>query len=135
MEANIKVAKQITGRDLFKENADVVLLDDNFASLINGIMKSEFVLIVRNFRLNFQTYFLIQRIFSANLTFNNLKKCIAYVLSSSLPKLAPLLLFVLVGLPLPLTTVLILCFDLTTNILPALSLLYEKVHSLYSCHD
>jgi hypothetical protein len=63
VEANIKVAKQITGRDLFKENADVVLLDDNFASLINGIMKSELVLIVRNFRLDIQTYFLIQRIF------------------------------------------------------------------------
>ena len=103
-KANIGVAMGISGSDVSKEAADMVLLDDNFSSIVNGVEEGRLI-------------------------FDNLKKSIAYTLSSNIPEIAPFVLFITIGLPMFLTTVLILLIDLGTDMLPAISLAYEKAES------
>lgn len=50
------------------------------------------------------------------LIFDNLKKSIAYTLTSNIPELSPFLMFILFSIPLPLGTVSILCIDLGTDL-------------------
>merc|ERR1712048_340783 len=57
--------------------------------------------------------------------FDNLKKSIAYTLSSNIPEISPFLLYQTTGIPLPLTTVMILLVDLGTDLAPAISLAHE----------
>ena len=85
-KADIGVAMGITGSDVSKEAADMILLDDNFASIVNGVEEGRLI-------------------------FDNLKKSIAYTLTSNIPEVVPFITFVTLNLPLPLTTVLILCID------------------------
>lgn len=98
--ANIGVAMGITGTSVAKDAADMILLDDNFASIVNGVEEGRLI-------------------------FDNLKKSIAYTLSSNIPEISPFLVFILVQCPLPLPTILILCIDLGTDMVPAISLAYE----------
>lgn len=60
------------------------------------------------------------------LIFDNLKKSIAYTLTSNIPEITPFLDFIIAQIPLLLTTVLIFCIDLGTDLLPAISLAYEN---------
>jgi len=60
------------------------------------------------------------------LIFDNLKKSIAYTLSSNIPEITPFILLIILQIPLPLSTVLILAVDLGTDLLPAISLAYER---------
>lgn len=103
-KANIGVAMGISGSDVSKEAADMILLDDNFASIVAGVEEGRLI-------------------------FDNLKKSIAYTLTSNIPEITPFLTFILVGVPLPLTTFLILCIDLGTDLLPAISLAYEEAEA------
>eukprot|EP00178_Gracilaria_changii_P005458 TRINITY_DN189_c0_g1_i3.p1 TRINITY_DN189_c0_g1~~TRINITY_DN189_c0_g1_i3.p1 ORF type:complete len:623 (+),score=123.19 TRINITY_DN189_c0_g1_i3:1951-3819(+) len=103
-KANIGIAMGISGSDVSKEAADMILLDDNFASIMNGVEEG-------------------------HLIFDNFKKSIAYTLTSNIPEITPFLAFIIVQIPLPLTTVLILCIDLGTDLLPAISLAYENPES------
>lgn len=103
-KANIGVAMGISGSDVSKEAADMILLDDNFASIVAGVEEGRLI-------------------------FDNLKKSIAYTLTSNIPEITPFLTFILVGIPLPLTTFLILCIDLGTDLLPAISLAYEEAEA------
>lgn len=103
-KANIGVAMGISGSDVSKEAADMILLDDNFASIVSGVEEGRLI-------------------------FDNLKKSIAYTLTSNIPEITPFIAFVLVQIPPPLTTVLILCIDLGTDLLPAISLAYEQSES------
>ncbi|PXF41383.1 Sodium/potassium-transporting ATPase subunit alpha-3 [Gracilariopsis chorda] len=103
-KANIGIAMGISGSDVSKEAADMILLDDNFASIVNGVEEGRLI-------------------------FDNLKKSIAYTLTSNIPEITPFLAFIIVQIPLPLTTVLILCIDLGTDLLPAISLAYENPES------
>jgi len=98
--ADIGVAMGITGTSVAKDAADMILLDDNFASIVNGVEEGRLI-------------------------FDNLKKSIAYTLSSNIPEISPFLIFILVQVPLPLPTILILCIDLGTDMVPAISLAYE----------
>ena len=82
----------------------MILLDDNFASIVAGVEEGRLI-------------------------FDNLKKSIAYTLSSNIPEIAPFLIFITVGVPLPLSTVLILCVDLGTDMVPAISMAYEEAES------
>jgi len=59
-------------------------------------------------------------------TFSNLKKFISYVLSSNVPEIIPFLLFIIIKIPLGLSTIHILLIDLGTDLAPAISLAYEK---------
>ncbi|WMW25457.1 cation-transporting P-type ATPase [Methanolobus sediminis] len=90
-----------SGTDVAREAADMVLLDDNFATIVNAIEEGRTV-------------------------FDNIKKFIAYILTSNVPEILPFIAFVLLALPLPMNVQLILAIDLGTDILPALSLAVEK---------
>jgi HAD ATPase, P-type, family IC len=98
--ANIGIAMGISGSDVSKQSADMILLDDNFASIVSGIEEGR-------------------------LLFDNLKKSIAYTLTSNVAEVTPFILFILADIPLPLGIVAILCVDLVTNLIPAISLAYE----------
>jgi len=88
--ADIGVAMGISGSDVSKQAADMILLDDNFASIVTGVEEGRLI-------------------------FDNLKKSIAYTLTSNIPEISPFLLFILFNVPLPLGTVTILCIDLGTD--------------------
>lgn len=103
-KADIGVAMGIAGSDVSKQAADMILLDDNFASIVTGVEEGRLI-------------------------FDNLKKSIAYTLTSNIPEISPFLLFILASVPLPLGTVTILCIDLGTDMVPAISLAYEKAES------
>jgi sodium/potassium-transporting ATPase subunit alpha len=103
-KADIGVAMGIMGSEVSKEAADMILLDDNFASIVNGVEEGRLI-------------------------FDNLKKSIAYTLSSNIPEISPFLVQVVAGVPQPLTTVLILCVDLGTDMVPAISMAYETAES------
>lgn len=100
-KADIGIAMGIAGSDVTKQAADMILLDDNFASIVRGVEEGRLI-------------------------FDNLKKSIAYTLSSNIPEISPFLFFLIVGVPLPLGTVTILCIDLGTDMVPAISLAYEQ---------
>lgn len=99
-KGDIGVAMGIAGKDVSKEAADMILMDDNFASIVNGVEEGRLI-------------------------FDNLKKSIAYTLSSNIPEIAPFLCYITMKIPSPLTTVLILCVDLGTDMVPAISMAYE----------
>lgn len=80
----------IAGSDVSKQAADMILLDDNFASIVTGVEEGRLI-------------------------FDNLKKSIAYTLTSNIPEISPFLAFILCDIPLPLGTVTILCIDLGTD--------------------
>jgi sodium/potassium-transporting ATPase subunit alpha len=98
------VAMGIAGSDVSKQAADMILLDDNFASIVVGVEEGRLI-------------------------FDNLKKSIAYTLTSNIPEISPFLTYILFGIPLPLGTVTILCIDLGTDMVPAISLAYEEAES------
>jgi len=100
-KGDIGIAMGIAGKDVSKEAADMILMDDNFASIVNGVEEGRLI-------------------------FDNLKKSIAYTLSSNIPEIAPFLCYITAKLPLPLSTVLILCVDLGTDMVPAISMAYEE---------
>ncbi len=99
--ADIGIAMGIAGTDVAKEAADLILLDDNFASIVAAIEEGRAV-------------------------FDNIRKFLTYILSSNIPELVPYLAFVLFRIPLPLTIIQILAVDLGTDMLPALALGAEK---------
>merc|ERR1712235_29120 len=102
--ADIGIAMGIAGSDVSKQAADMILLDDNFASIVTGVEEGRLI-------------------------FDNLKKSIAYTLTSNIPEISPFLLFILADVPLPLGTVTILCIDLGTDMVPAISMAYEQAES------
>jgi sodium/potassium-transporting ATPase subunit alpha len=103
-KADIGVAMGIAGSDVSKQAADMILLDDNFASIVTGVEEGRLI-------------------------FDNLKKSIAYTLTSNIPEISPFLFFILLDTPLPLGTVTILCIDLGTDMVPAISMAYETAES------
>jgi len=102
--ADIGIAMGIAGSDVSKQAADMILLDDNFASIVTGVEEGRLI-------------------------FDNLKKSIAYTLTSNIPEISPFLAFIITSIPLPLGTVTILCIDLGTDLLPAISLAYEEAET------
>jgi calcium-translocating P-type ATPase len=95
--ADIGIAMGLTGTDVAKEAADMILLDDNFASIIAAIEEGRAV-------------------------YDNIRKFLAYILTSNIPEIVPYLAFALFKIPLPLTIIQILAIDLGTDMLPALGL-------------
>ena len=69
-------------------------------------------------------------LFSGRLIFDNLKKSIAYTLTSNIPEISPFLMFIILDIPLPLGTVTILCIDLGTDMVCEPSLNRMKVQQL-----
>lgn len=95
----------IAGSDVSKQAADMILLDDNFASIVTGVEEGRLI-------------------------FDNLKKSIAYTLTSNIPEISPFLLFILFNVPLPLGTVTILCIDLGTDMVSHFILLFWNPYKI-----
>lgn len=100
-KADIGIAMGITGSDVAKDAADMILLNDDFSSIVIGIEEGRKI-------------------------FDNLRKTASYVLTSNIPELLPFLAFIVMRIPLPLTTVLILCIDLGTDLVPSTSFVFEE---------
>jgi len=99
--ADIGVAMGIAGTDVAKEAADMILTDDNFASIVHAIEEGRAV-------------------------YDNIRRFVTYIFTSNIPELVPFLLFVIFRIPLPLTVMQILAIDLGTDMIPALALGTEK---------
>jgi len=95
--ADIGIAMGKRGTDVAKEASDIILLDDNFATIIKAIEEGRAV-------------------------YDNIKKFITYILTSNIPEILPFIAYVLFPIPLPITVVQILAIDLITDILPAIGL-------------
>jgi sodium/potassium-transporting ATPase subunit alpha len=100
-KADIGISMGITGSEVAKEASNMILLDDNFATIVNAVEEGRTV-------------------------YENIKKFLTYILSSNIPEAVPYLGFILFNIPLPLTILQILLVDLGTNMLPALALGTEK---------
>jgi len=95
--ADIGISMGKRGTDVAKEASDIILLDDNFATIISAIEEGRVV-------------------------YENIKKFITYILTSNIPEILPFIAYVLLPIPLPITVIQILAIDLMTDILPAIGL-------------
>lgn len=91
----------ITGSDVAKDAADMVLLTDDFSAIVVGVEEGRKVM-------------------------DNLKKCLVYSMSSNIPEMTPFMSMVIFGFPLPLSTVLVLCIDLGTDMFPGFAQAFEQ---------
>ena len=96
-KADIGVAMGITGTDVAKEASDMVLTDDNFATIVSAIKEGRTI-------------------------YENIRKFITYIFTHETAEILPFILMVLLKIPLPITVMQILAIDLGTDTLPALAL-------------
>lgn len=96
-KADIGVAMGITGTDVAKEASDMVLTDDNFATIVSAIKEGRTI-------------------------YENIRKFITYIFAHETAEILPFVLMVLFKIPLPITAMQILAIDLGTDTLPALAL-------------
>ena len=97
--ADIGVAMGLSGTDVAREAATMVLTDDNFASIVAAVEEGRVV-------------------------YDNVRKFIVYIFAHATPEVVPFLVFALAGgaVPLPLTVLQLLAFDVGTETLPSLAL-------------
>lgn len=99
-KADLGISMNKTASDVSKESAAMILLDDNFASIVTGIAEGRLI-------------------------FANLKKSIRYTLTHSTPEISAFIVFVLLGIPAPISSILVLLIDLGTELGPAISYAFE----------
>ncbi len=99
--ADIGIAMGQRGTDVARDVSDIVLIDDNFASLVEGVKQGR-------------------------RTYDNVKKFTKYLLSVNFSAIILIMLLIIMGYPLPLLPLQILWMNLITDSFPALSLVFEK---------
>jgi Ca2+-transporting ATPase len=99
--SDIGVAMGITGTDVAKETADMVLTDDNYVSIVSAVEQGRII-------------------------YNNIRKFVFFLLSSNVAEIMIIFLATLAGLPSPLTVIQLLWLNLITDGAPALALAMEK---------
>jgi Ca2+-transporting ATPase len=99
--SDIGVAMGITGTDVAKEAADMVLTDDNFASIVSAVEQGRII-------------------------YSNIRKFVFFLLSSNVAEIMIIFLATLAGVPTPLTAIQLLWLNLITDGAPALALALEK---------
>lgn len=99
-KADLGISMNKTASDVSKESASMILLDDNFSSIVTGIAEGRLI-------------------------FANLKKSIRYTLTHSTPEISAFIVFVLIGIPAPISSILVLLIDLGTELGPAISYAFE----------
>ncbi|KYH42131.1 MAG: ATPase [Candidatus Bathyarchaeota archaeon B63] len=99
-DADIGVAMGITGTDVTKEAADMVLMDDNFATIVNAVKHGRIL-------------------------YDNIRKFAFFLMRSNFDELAVIATFALLGMPLPLTAAMILWINLVTDGGPATALSFD----------
>ena len=100
VEANVGIAMGSGGTDVARESADMVLLDNNFVSIVEGVRLGRS-------------------------TFDNLRKFVSYVYTHNWAELVTFVVFVLFQTPLPLLVIQVLAIDLGMDVLPSLALIVE----------
>jgi P-type Ca2+ transporter type 2C len=100
-KADIGIAMGITGTDVAKDSADMVLVDDNYASIIAAIEQGRVI-------------------------YDNIRKAVFYLLTCNFAEIAILFVATMVGWPPPLTAIQLLWLNLVTDGAPALALALEK---------
>lgn len=103
-KADIGIAMGITGTEISKEAADIILTDDSFASIVNAIEQGRII-------------------------YSNIKKFIWFIFTCNMGELLTVSLAILFRFPLPLTAILILIVNLGTDMLPSISLGVDDVHN------
>jgi soluble P-type ATPase len=99
--SDIGVAMGITGTDVAKQTADMVLTDDNYASIVSAVEQGRII-------------------------YSNIRKFVFFLLSSNVAEIMIIFLATLAGLPAPLTAIQLLWLNLITDGAPALALAMEK---------
>ncbi len=103
-EADIGVSMGNTGTDVTKEAAAVILMDDNFATLVSAVEEGRII-------------------------YSNIRKFIRYLLSCNIGEVVTMFFAMLLGLPIPLLPIQILLINLITDSLPAVALGLEPAES------
>lgn len=99
-EADIGIAMGVSGTDVARDAADLVLLDDSFASIVHAVE-------------------------SGRAIYENIRKFIVYVFVHNWAELVPFVLYVMLNIPLPLLVVQVLAIDLGIDVIPSLALSRE----------
>jgi sodium/potassium-transporting ATPase subunit alpha len=103
-KAHVGIAMGLSGTSVAREAADIVLLDDNFASIVHAIEEGRAV-------------------------FENIRSFITYIFASNIAELIPYIGYIVFNIPLPLAVMQMLAIDLGTDMFPALALGAEKPSS------
>ncbi len=100
-QADIGIAMGITGTDVSKEAADMILTDDNFASIVKAVEEGRTI-------------------------YNNIRKVVAYLLSCNIGEILIIFIAMVIGLPMPLGAIQLISINLITDTFPAFALGMEK---------
>ena len=93
-----------SGSDVAKDAADMILLNDDFSSIVLGIEEGRLI-------------------------FDNLKKAVSYVMISNLPEMVPFIIYIIFQTPVAISSLLIIFIDVGTDLVPSFSFSYENQES------
>lgn len=100
-KADIGIAMGIVGTDVAKDAADMILLNDDFSSIVVGVEEGRRI-------------------------FDNLKKAICYVMTSQIVEIAPFIGLIIFDYPVPVSPIILLYIDIGTDLAPAIAYAYEE---------